>query len=211
MRKFSGILLLMAACLLAGACSDDSGDPPLTIRFKTPEDGDGNLQYYTNDPGLYGYISYSWFTGEVSDVYTMGVNRKSGSDINGYGMLFCVSSANGGITDFYRVLITVTGAYQVCRVVNWQGKEESHYYIPENGNMAWPRSDNLLTGYNKKNTLEVRKTDANTFALYFNGEYETTFTDPDPLSGIQTAYFVSIGDEKEENFPSEPVDIRFYN
>jgi hypothetical protein len=111
---------------------------------------------------------------------------------------------------FYRILITVNGTYQVMKVFNARTSNDQVYFIPNIKEGAWPLSANLITGYDKWNTTEVKKTDNTTFAIRFNDQYETTFTDADPLSGTQIGYYVHVANEENENFPDVPVDVRFY-
>jgi hypothetical protein len=214
MRKLSGILLLMAAVILVGACSDDSGSSsPLTVAFDTPQDGDGDVQYYTNDPAQYGEQLFEPFSAEDPPVYKMKVKKISGSRTAGYGMAFCIEGYRNDITGFYRVLITVDGTYQVMKAYKNNNGWTEVYFIPDTEDGAQPKAEHLITGHKTENTIEIKRPDpqdSTTFEVYFNGQYENRFIDPDPLTGTDIAYWTNIGQENEEKFPDEPVDVRFY-
>jgi hypothetical protein len=210
MRKFSGILLGMVVFLLAGACSDDPGGPPVTIFFEPPQDGVGDLQVYTNDPAEYGHGFYHWFAAEDPPVYKIRANKISGNSDYGYGMIFCVVTEGGYATAYYRLLITTDQAYQVVKETNiGQDSFTRKFLMPESSGDSWPETGRLISGYNKNNVMEIRKTNATTFAIYFNDYLVNSFTDTEPLSGTRVGYYAGIGTAKDENFPDVPVDIRF--
>jgi hypothetical protein len=199
---------------LSGCGSSDDEDLPVeTLRFTVPEDGIGEYQFYTNDEQSYGYgYSRSIQNPKADkDDYEIIANKISGSRNTGYGMIFCVKNIpdlEGN--EFYRLLITVEGYYQISkRVVNDEGTGfDLKVFFPETGN-NWPESLNLKRGYNRDNALRIKKT-GNTFTVYFNGQEECQFTDNEPIEGDGVmGFYVGIDSEERENFPNQPVDVRF--
>jgi hypothetical protein len=212
---FAAVFFVIALGFSLSGCgdSDDNDLPVETLRFTAPQDGIGEYQFYTNDEQFYGY-SYSRSIQNPKtdqDDYEIIANKKSGSRNTGYGMIFCVNNIpNLDSNEFYRVLITVEGHYQISkRFVDDEGTGFDYKtFFPETGN-NWPESLNLTSGYNRNNTLRVKKT-GNTFTVYFNGQEELQFTDNEPLEGDGVmGFFVGISSEEDENFPNEPVDVRF--
>lgn len=70
-------------------------------------------------------------------------------------------------------------------------------------------TDKLNKGYNVENIIRVEYVPATkTFDIYFNGEYEPSFTDS-TFTGGKFGFFATVGKEEDENFPSTPVNILF--
>jgi hypothetical protein len=198
---------------LSGCGAGDEDLPVETLNFTVPQDGIGRYQFYTNDEQFYGYVHWYFMQNPKADKddYEIITNKLSGAPYTGYGMVFCVKNIPElEDNEYYRLLITVEGHYQINkRVVNDEGTGfRWNILVPETGN-NWPGSPHLKSGYNQDNTLRVKKT-GNTFTVYFNGQVERQFTDSDPIEGNgRIGFYAGIGSEENENFPNQPVDVRF--
>jgi hypothetical protein len=212
---FAALLFVIVLGFSLSGCSEseDGNLPVETIDFAAPADDKGDYQYYTNDEQRYGNLFWTLLQNPKTDKdnYEIIANKTSGASDPGYGMLFGVKNIpelNGD--EFYRALIGVEGYYHIGkRVVNDDGTGFRWMtLIPKTGTIR-PISSLLINGYNQDNTLRVQKT-GNTFTIYFNGETVDQFTDDTPLEGDgRIGFTVVIGSETNENFPNQPVDVRF--
>jgi hypothetical protein len=132
----------------------------------------------------------------------MQVKKMLGYYHAGYGIMFCYQDTN----NFYRVVITVDGFYLISK------KVAGTYYNNTGGgswtttNPSWPASTNMVTGFGNANKIKVVNTGGGNFDLYFNGVYETSFSDA-TFTGGYNGYYVGIGSENHESFPT-PMDVR---
>lgn len=180
-----------------GCGGSDSDLPVQTIDFKS--DGNGFIQYYTNDSSKLDKGIYDTTNTNQTPMKTLEtqVKKISGKPRWGYGVIFCFQDTD----NFYRLLIHENGRYQIAKKVG--GK----YLEPLI--KSWTDSSALYTGYNVVNTIKVTYVPDYSFNIYFNGTLATTFTDNDvtKFSGGDYGFYVSVG--KDENFPNNPVDVRF--
>ncbi len=192
-----GLLLIIIGLVPLG-CSGRGGDDPVDPPVKTiswEDDGTGFIQYYTNDLNNLGTDKiYTYNTSVTMNTFKAQCKKNSGQSGQGYGFFFCFQDTD----NFYRILITTEGKYNIYKKVG-----DSLFCIKD-----WDASLSLNTGYKTPNTIEISRSD-NTFSIYFNDKFETTFIDAS-FSGGKYGFFVAIGTtEAMEIFPKTPVDVRF--
>jgi hypothetical protein len=178
--------------------------PVNTIRFLRPNDNDGSRQFWNNDPALYGVSSYHYMQNPNANpnVYECRVKKISGNDTNGYGLIFCADDTGANNVNFYRLLISVNGRFNV------QKRTEGVWTTP----LSWRDSSFLNPGYNVYNTLRVERSDTANgaiFRIYINGNLVADVDDASPLKGSRVGMATSTGSMEAELFPYIPVDIRF--
>ena len=193
-----GFILLVA--ILTG-CGGGSSDPTAAAPLQTIQyqlDGNGFVQFYTNDTQWYGYGFWNTYTqtaeAQMSTV-TVIVDKQSGASSAGYGLIFCHQDTN----NFYRLLIDANGHYSVYSNV-------AGIYNPI---IAWtaPQTSVIKSGFGVANVITVTQTSPHSFAISFNGKQEAQFADQN-FSGGRSGFcaFVSY---TYENFPGTPEDVRF--
>jgi hypothetical protein len=175
-----------------------------TIRFLTPADRDGTLQYMTNDPSTYNkfYYNYSLNPNADPNIYECKVKKISGNNDYGFGILFCVDDTDKNNISYYRLFITVNGMFAVAKRIGntWDGEP-----------VSW-RYSSFIRGYNIYNTLRVERTDNSNgaaFRIFINGHLAATFNDTTPINGAKAGVVVSVNVMEKERFPNIPVDVRF--
>jgi hypothetical protein len=218
MKKFGWMLVVLVCGLWLSGCGGEEKDlPPLTVVFEAPTDRNGDYQYYTNEPTDFAYSWYTWVTypPKPKDTYKIRVNKISGNSRYGYGLIFAATPNSGpdkGLQSYYDLLISINRYYAIFKLERGaDGKFQSTpIYPPELNERIWAGSEKLIAGYNKENTLEIRKKEGGVFDIYLNDTYDATFEDPDPLSGDRIGFIVYVGNADEESFPNTPVDIRFW-
>lgn len=190
-------LLLLGFIISNFGCSKSGGE---TIRWQ--DDGAGFIQFYTNQKTNYGKSFWRSHYPIVSPMVTVTteVKKISGYSGSGYGIVFCYQDNY----NFYRLLITNDGRYTVIVKHGNSQKSTDTTLVP------WPLtpSANLNTGYNVLNTIQITQSSPANFNISFNGTLEVSFID-DTLEGGKYGYFVYVGPTGSENFPSQPVDVRF--
>lgn len=194
------ILILIIICLILImfiACSPQEECPVETIKWQ--KDGKGFIQFYTTDLYQAG-IHIQCYNPEA----TLDTNEKRvetivkklfGADNRGYGIAFCYN--NG---DYYQVAITTEGDYQISKSVSGN----------RSAIINWESSSNIITGFNKKNEIEVQWDSTNDiYAVFFNNNLEATFDGNDNVPSLGRSGFYVHVSATEENFPCIPVDVRF--
>jgi len=196
--------LVSAAFTLLISCGQ-SGNSPIIVN-NTPSiqtvnwqlDGSGFVQFLTNDSQYYNYNFWNTYTqtneSQMTTV-TATVKKQSGSLSSGYGILFCYQDNN----NFYRLLITTGGYYSVyvkvggtySAIIPWTSTPSLH----------------LNGGVGVENEISVTQQSLNDFSIYFNGTFETTFSNAN-FSGGRAGFSVSVS-PTTENFPYTPEDVRF--
>ncbi len=199
------ILFLITACLSCSSGSNDDAATTTTTTIAWQTDADGFLQYSTNDTALYstGHYHTNNTIQTTMTAVEAQVKRISGYSNIGYGICFCYQDSG----DSYRVLITTTGAYIILKRISGT----TYYYSGGSWtttNPSWPSSSHLNTGFNTINDIKVINNGSGNFDIYFNGVYETSFTDT-TLTGGDSGYYATVSDSSHENFPSTPADMRF--
>jgi hypothetical protein len=185
---------------------DETAVPVNTKRFLKPDDNDGTMQYWTNDPASYNRAPYHYFINPNADpkIYECKVKKNSGNDSYGYGMVFCVDDTDRENISYYRFFITVNGRYTIQKRVG-----DTWATAP----LSWRDSSSINTGFNVYNTLKVERTNnANdaSFRIFINDNLAATFNDSSPINGNKIGLVVSVNTMEMEQFPYIPVDVRFY-
>jgi len=192
---FSVILVIVLVFgMSVTGCDTGTNDLPVsTIEFEP--DGNGFIQFSTNDPQKRG----TWWNlyDNINDrnIYEIECKKMSGAKNIGYGMVFGASNTDN--REYYLLGITTQGDY-------WIGKYSNEKFTTIKD---WAESEKLSTGYNTINTLKVVK-NGTSFTVFLNGSEVYQFTDTE-ISGDRLGYWTSIGSEKDESFPNTPVDVRF--
>jgi hypothetical protein len=197
MRK---ILVLLSVLFVFTSCSQPGQNsiPTTTIQFKP--DGNGFVQYKTNDPANYqwGYFCYYSSTYEPRmTTVTANLVKVSGAVNYGYGLIFCWT----GNDNFYTVLISCDGWYMVRRKVNGINSTIQD----------WIQTPNLTQGLGMSNMLSITQSPTvdGSYNIEINGHPTLGFTDQNLINGGQAGFYASIGSSTEEHFPEAPVDVRF--
>ena len=186
-------------------------DPDLSTAYSVTrilweDDGAGFVQFSTNDTNDCGNL----FTHAIGSPFTpmssveIQVKKVTGSSHNSYGNVFCYQDQD----NYYRVGITVNGYY----IINKKVAGTTSYNIggstwyATNPSSSWPNSINLITGFGNTNNIKVVNAGGGVFDIYFNGIYETSFTDS-TFTGGYNGYSAGVSAVSNENFPT-PVDVR---
>ncbi|MCX5848739.1 MAG: hypothetical protein NTW65_04760 [Deltaproteobacteria bacterium] len=200
------ILFLITACLSCSSGSNDDAATTTTTTIAWQPDADGFLQYSTNDTALYSTSHYHT-NNTIQTTMTAveaQVKRISGSATTGYGIAFCYQD----VDNFYQIVIVNSGHYLISKKVS------GIYYYYDSGlwvttnPSSWPSSSQLNAGFDTINNIKVVNAGGGVFDVYFNGLYETSFTDT-TFTGGDSGYFAYVSSSLLENFPSTPADMRF--
>ncbi len=193
--------VISVAIMLLMSCGHSSEQSGATTSIQTIHwqlDGNGFVQFLTNDPRYYDYImvnAYTQTNEALMTTVTATVIKYSGSLCTGYGIVFCVQDNY----NFYRLLIDAAGQYSVYSRVGgtWS------VIIP----WATP-STYLSSGVGVMNEISVTQQSPHNFVVYFNGTQVTAFNDSN-FSGGKAGFCAYVGTQADENFPYTPEDIRF--
>ncbi|BDU50077.1 hypothetical protein [Haliovirga abyssi] len=193
-RILIGVIMVMTVLNFGGCFSNKSDTNSVVAKTIEWEKNDnGELEFYTNDTD-YKNASY-WFVlnspyEDPMKSFEVYAKKVSGYKDGGYGIIFGVQDNS----NFYRLLITETGFYQVSKKV-----QDENTVI-----LNWNRGNNLQTGYGVYNKIKVTY-NAGEFKIYFNDKFENNFTDYQFTKGKYGMYLGVF----DENFPKESVDILF--
>jgi hypothetical protein len=203
LNRIYSIGLVFATCMLLISCgksSDDPAAPSTSIQtIKWQLDGNGSVQFLTNDAQYYKYLFWNTYTQtneSLMSTVTATVEKQSGCLYSGYGIIFCYQDNN----NFYRLLIDAAGQYSVysrvggnySAIIPWTTTPSAH----------------LNSGVGVANVISVTQQSPNNFSVNFNGTQETLFSDG-TFTGGKAGFCMYIGDQTGENFPNTPEDIRF--
>lgn len=198
--RVSNLGFVLLFCLSLVSCGQSSGGSNSSPSIQTIQwqlDGNGFVQFSTNDSQYYAYSfwnTYSQTSQTTMSTVTAAVKKQSGNAGSGYGIVFCYQDNN----NFYRILIETSGHYLVSARVG--GTYST--IIP------WTASANLNSGFGAENSISVTQLSAHYFAINFNGTQETTFSDGN-FTGGRSGFYSYISDQTHENFPYTPSDARF--
>jgi hypothetical protein len=188
------LALLLWLCALS--CSDPYSARIESINFL--DDGDGFRRFYADIPGYYnrGFYHFTRESREHPMVLVQSeVKKLSGFSDVGYGVIYCLQDDG----DYYRLLIKIDGTYSVTRK-SGSLKETL---------IDWTPSEHLAPGYGALNEIMIAyNPPVSRFTIFFNDAAETSYVDT-RLSGGYSGFYAIIGPEELEDFPDEPVDIRF--
>jgi hypothetical protein len=198
-KVFGIIMMILFIALLAG-CENLIGDLPVSTVVYDPGD-DEFIQYYTNDSQHYNdsYWALEENANDDPNTYEIECKKMSGNIEFGYGMAFGADADNP--YNYYMVLISADGWYSVQK-----SKGDQNDSV-ETRILEWEKSDKIVTGYDKLNTIKVTKS-ASTYTVYLNNAQVYQFADTDNF-GNSIGFYTAIGSETDESFPNSPVDVRF--
>jgi len=187
-RKINVLIVSMFLLLLFG-CKTDNDILLNSIIWEN--DGNGFIQFKTNDPSYCGYYYHSPQIIDLSSEEIVG-KKMSGAIGYGYGVYFKYSDSN----NYYRFQIKPIGKYSVSKRV-----DGTIYSILGS-------TDSLLinTDYGEENTIKIENIGSD-YNIYLNGSFLDHFNDSDHSTGTSN-YCISIGIESNEDFPSVPADFR---
>lgn len=202
MKRWLCLAFVIAAMVLSG-CDNSSGSSDLPVDTKKWVTTDGYYQFYTNDAQLLNYMFWLPFSNKEDPAAIFGsftgvAKKVSGSPDYAYGFLFCYTVTGAEVDDFYYVLISTHGNYKV-------GKKKGADWTPL---QDWTSASALKSGMNTENIVTVARTGNGEFAISFNGVASYSFTDTSLTAG-GFAPVLFIGKAGEEDFPNNPVDVRF--
>jgi len=188
------ILSVLLVSLILLSCSDE-GDLPISTTLWKP-DGNGFIQFSTNDPNVYFYEFFTIFTNDGNqNIYEIECKKMSGDRNGPYGMIFGASNTN--MNSFYVLLIDTEGYYSIWKRINNNDTELKE----------WLKSERLFTGYGTTNNLKVVRS-STTFTVFINDHQVHQFIDSD-INGNRIGFYVTVGTEEDESFPNNLVDVRF--
>ena len=162
MRRVSyaaGVAIVATAFVLLAACQQPTTTPTVSTT-KWASDGNGNLEFITNDSSYYNY--YFWdkianaaenSTTNWSSPVTATVEKVSGAVGQGFGVVFCAQSSN---SDFYFVYISANGGYYVGQDVS-----SSLSAIPTSVGTGWVQSPAIKQGDNAVNVVSIALSSSN--------------------------------------------------
>jgi len=194
---FGGILL----CLVVVVLNSCTPIPIVTIEWQ--EDGNGFIQFQTNDPEnasqgfhiLYSSTDYNPMT--ILEPVEVIVNKVVGSVGGGYGIVFCAFDDQ----NYYKILISRAGVYKISKVIGGTDNVIREWDYPVNAT--------IYSGLDKPNKIQVaRQHPAGSFTVSLNNVQEPTFVDT-TLIGGRSGFYVNVSDVSSEYFPASMVDVRF--
>jgi hypothetical protein len=199
------ILLLCTAIALVGACHEPGpGSPPLSAPATTiawQPDGNGFVQYSTNDPTKLDSSSYYWDNRTnqalLGDSWTVAVTmiKVSGAIDCGAGIIIVGSTAD----DLVRILLAWNGSYRI----------DQKYWGKYLSLQDWSNTGAITQGLGSPNTVSVTTNDRHSYAVYINSTFVASFEWPFSVFPVWAGFYASIGSSSAESFPDVPVDLRF--
>jgi hypothetical protein len=207
--KWHSFSLMLAglAMIVANSCTQSPVGPTVTTTF-WELDGNGYVQFSTNDPKYYEYYFEVYYDQEyqaapMTSAVIAVVKKMSGALNIGFGMLFCFTDFG----NFFYVLITADGYYDIGQCVNSAVTRIVDYTL----------SGAINTGVGASNTISVTYTSGtNTMAVFINGSQVNSFqpnTGSNPYipnwTGGKAGFMSLVGNSSEEGFPYTASDVRF--
>ncbi len=193
LKYISMVTVVAIAICLSGlftGCPEESIVPELeTIEWES--DGDGFIQFSTNDPQWHNY----WFTVIYNQVIptfttlTAELKRVSGYYYALYGINFCSQDFD----NYYELIIDIDGGFSVYKQINSS-------WIPL---INWTYSLDLIKGYNQINKIKIDRDGSGNFSITFNDAIapSATFTDTS-FPGGSLGMVCNIDTENNEDFPT---------
>ncbi len=189
------VLVLLSLCLAACPPSDTG---PVIQTIEWEEDGQGFVQFSTNDAENYEYMFWNRHdVGSSPGQIDVTMKKVSGSIGGGFGILVgYVDSDN-----FYLVLISANGGYMVQQI-------SGGTYLTVHD---WADSVFINTGLGAVNNIRVDFAAIPGVCRIFINDMANpvnSFSYSAPADA-DAAFVVTVGSSEYENFPAEPVDVRF--
>lgn len=207
--------LILIIFILFPGCSEPSTKTEITIVSPSWTNSDGWKKFYTNDSDYYNYSFTSHYTSTNNgNPVEVQMQKVSGSADHGYGVIFAIqkSDADANNKSMYRFLVSVSEGYYNLGQYDSTG---NYTAISSGSTDSWKYSAAINTGYEEINTVNINfVSGTNTYSIKINNTLVDTFSHADPevtvdLTGGKSGFYVSVGDETEEDFPNNPVDVRF--
>ena len=204
-RSFLCVLCFVLLLIVVGCDSSSSGSPVIETVFWEP-DGNGVYRFSTNDSQYYQSGFWNSVNKDMAvqnaDTFEVVVKKESGASTYGYGMVFdYVDGENFGV-----IFITLNGSYSIRR----QQNDEWTKLTDPNNDGYLPSGGAVNASAGAENRIEVTLNRASdTLSLNINGTNIYTYFPYSDLGGSGLGAYASSGSESEENFPTEPVDVRY--
>jgi len=205
----AGVAIVATAFVLLAACQQPTTTPAVSTT-KWASDGNGNLEFITNDSSYYNY--YFWdnianaaenSSADWTHPVTATIEKVSGSSTEGFGVVFCAQSSNN---DFYFVDISANGEYYVGQDVS-----SSISAITTSAGSGWVQSAAVKQGDNAANVVSIALSSSN-YAISINGTQVCTFAATAATNGYMTGssgFMIVIGTSSNESFPGTPEKALF--
>jgi hypothetical protein len=177
MNRTSAIFLGLLLSIFLFSCESSSGVSvaPDIATLSWVDDGNGFIQYKTNDVAYCGKYYKSSQTFDLSTEEVVG-KKISGAQGYGYGVIFMYSDSN----NYYRLQVLPIGKYAVVEYLN--GVLSTL--------VNWTDSTSINQGLNVSNTIRIDKS-GNTYTIFINNNSVVSYDASDLTSG--NSYFcVSI-------------------
>jgi hypothetical protein len=172
--------------------------PKIDETIQWEYDSEGFIRFCTNDPKYHNYLLLCPFDDTYQDpfnVLEVECNKISGNKYGGYGVFFNMTDWD----NYYLLLIDASGYYCIYKTVNgtWEAI------------LDWDTSRSLYQGHGIVNSIKIKYHESlEMYEFSFNGGPYRTFKDANFINGY-SGFCVSVLGKKYENFPREPVDVRF--
>ena len=194
--KRKHFVYLLPLLIILASCPEQSGVIDI-VTIDWEPDGQGFIQFYTNDEQDYGYYFIHIPSGASEATMTTAeveVKKISGASSAGFGIIFCGTN----IDNFYKLLISLNGNYRMSKKVSGLYTD----LIP------WSSSGGSLNAsYGVVNKIKVQFDGTDTFSIFFNDVFVDSVVDTS-FSGGDSGYYAYVSDDNE-SFPDTPVDVRF--
>jgi len=206
----AGVAIVATAFVLLAACQQATTTPAVSTT-KWASDGNGNLEFITNDSSYYNYYFWDKIANAAennsanwTNPVTATVEKVSGSSTEGFGVVFCAQSSNN---DFYFVDISANGEYYVGQDVS----NSISAITKTGGGSGWAQSTAIKQGNNAANVVSIALS-SSTYAISINGTQVCTFPASNATNGYMTGssgFTIVIGTSSDESFPGTPEKALF--
>jgi hypothetical protein len=207
-KSFLFILtIIIVGCSQSSQNNNGNSQTITTIQWQS--DGNGFLQFKTNDSANYMKVFDYTIGSSLSTMHTVETQIKkiSGSSNRGFGLNFCMQDNSNK----YSVVIATSGSYSISKIISgtWYYYYSGAFHTTYDQS-CWVTDSNINTSLGNLNTIKVTQPSSGTFNLYINGNSIITFTDGS-FTGGYSGYTLQIGSQSDENFPTIYEDLRFNN
>ena len=194
---FVAFALLAILVFLGGCDSAGGGGGTASVDITWESDGSGFIQYKTNLSERHNKYAAAYFSSyelQTGDTFAADLKKLSGNADMGFGIVWEYTSIN----EHYGLIIDTKG--------NWKA------YVMSGGSMTeLGAGSGLQTGYGTINNVSVTKNGNYDFTISFNNGSSISIDDTANTnhSTGNVGFCLFIGSESQENFPDDPVDVRF--
>ncbi|NOX65801.1 MAG: hypothetical protein GXO85_08370 [Chlorobi bacterium] len=197
-KKLLYFFIIVILIIISFSCTNESGLKKTVKTVSWEDDGNGYIQFSTNDVTKCGIENYFHSSSDDQDPFTSAtfyLIHKSGYESAEYGAIFCYND----IDNYYKILIINSGKYFVSEEYNGSST---------NVDTGWISTSNLKTGYDKINKINITRDSNGKFTIYINDANTYSFTNTD-LTGGSNGFYSRTDSKENENFPDIPDDTRF--